>query len=75
MNVFRHSFFLIKERIFYMYLNEECLKSKELLSKINIKLPLFNRKRVQENTKKNPKWIHFGPGNIFRAFIANLQQS
>lgn len=52
MNVFRHSFFLIKERIFYMYLNEECLKSKELLSKINIKLPLFNRKRVQENTKK-----------------------
>lgn len=35
-----------------MYLNEECLKSKELLSKINIKLPLFNRKRVQENTKK-----------------------
>lgn len=58
-----------------MYLNEECLKSKELLSKINIKLPLFNRKRVQENTKKNPKWIHFGPGNIFRAFIANLQQS
>lgn len=58
-----------------MYLNEECLKSKELLSKTNIKLPLFNRKRVQENTKKNPKWIHFGPGNIFRAFIANLQQS
>ena len=58
-----------------MYFNEECLTSQELVNKTNIKLPLFNRRQVKENTKKNPKWIHFGPGNIFRAFIANLQQS
>ena len=50
-----------------MYFNEECLTSQELVNKTNIKLPLFNRRQVKENTKKNPKWIHFGPGNIFRA--------
>jgi fructuronate reductase len=37
-------------------------------------LPQFDIKRVTENTMKNPTWIHFGAGNIFRAFIASLQQ-
>ena len=41
-----------------MHFNEECLTSQELVNKTNIKLPLFNRRQVKENTKKNPKWIH-----------------
>ena len=35
-------------------------------------LPSYNREEVRENTKKNPRWVHFGAGNIFRAFQANL---
>ena len=37
-------------------------------------LPKFDIKQVTENTKKNPVWVHFGAGNIFRAFQANLMQ-
>ena len=32
------------------------------------KLPQFDREAVTASTKENPFWIHFGAGNIFRAF-------
>lgn len=35
----------------------------------------FNAEAVAIATKSAPQWIHFGGGNIFRAFIATLQQS
>lgn len=38
------------------------------------KLPSFDRDAVEAATKKNPAWIHFGAGNIFRAFQANVVQ-
>ena len=37
-------------------------------------LPKFDREQVEAATKKNPFWIHFGAGNIFRAFQANVIQ-
>ena len=37
-------------------------------------LPQFDREAVTANTKENPFWIHFGAGNIFRAFQANDMQ-
>ena len=38
-------------------------------------LPQFDRAAVTAATKENPFWIHFGPGNIFRAFQANVVQT
>ncbi|MBP5197740.1 MAG: mannitol dehydrogenase family protein [Lachnospiraceae bacterium] len=38
-------------------------------------LPAFDRETVTEKTKNTPRWIHFGAGNIFRAFHAKLAQS
>lgn len=38
-------------------------------------LPRFNRDKVTTATKANPFWIHFGSGNIFRAFQANVVQN
>ena len=38
-------------------------------------LPKFDREAVTAATKENPFWIHFGPGNIFRAFQANVVQN
>ena len=39
------------------------------------KLPKFDREAVTKATKENPRWIHFGAGNIFRAFQANVMQN
>lgn len=38
-------------------------------------LPRFNRDKVTAATKENPFWVHFGSGNIFRAFQANVVQN
>lgn len=38
-------------------------------------LPTFDYEKVKENTKNRPVWIHFGAGNIFRAFQANVMQN
>ncbi len=39
------------------------------------RLPAFDYDTVAENTRKRPVWIHFGAGNIFRAFQANVMQN
>src|SRR5574344_297350 len=36
------------------------------------KLPTYDIKKVKENTLREPTWVHFGAGNIFRAFTANV---
>jgi fructuronate reductase len=38
-------------------------------------LPKYDREKVMAATKENPFWIHFGGGNIFRAFQANVVQN
>ena len=37
-------------------------------------LPHYDREAVGAATRENPYWIHFGAGNIFRAYQANLVQ-
>ncbi|MBP3729129.1 MAG: mannitol dehydrogenase family protein [Lachnospiraceae bacterium] len=37
-------------------------------------LPRFDVEAVLKETDEHPLWIHFGAGNIFRAFHANLAQ-
>ena len=34
----------------------------------------YDREKVVENTRKNPMWVHFGAGNIFRIFPARRCQ-
>ncbi|HLV10552.1 MAG TPA: mannitol dehydrogenase family protein [Halanaerobiales bacterium] len=36
--------------------------------------PQYDYQKIREETMKAPRWVHFGAGNIFRAFIAILQQ-
>jgi fructuronate reductase len=57
-----------------MHLLDSELKNKEQWEKAEISLPQFDRQAMKEETKKNPQWVHFGAGNIFRAFPAALQQ-
>jgi fructuronate reductase len=37
-------------------------------------LPEYDRDAVREATTASPEWIHFGAGNIFRAYQGNLMQ-
>ena len=37
-------------------------------------LPQYDHKDMVSATKENPFWLHFGAGNIFRAFQANVVQ-
>ena len=34
----------------------------------SIKVFTFDREAVRKATKENPVWVHFGCGNIFKAF-------
>ncbi len=49
-------------------LNEEGLKKREEWESLGYTLPAFDREAMIKNTEKNPQWVHFGAGNIFRAF-------
>ena len=57
-----------------MRLNDKELQNKKAWEEAGFILPAFDRDEVTKRTKENPTWIHFGAGNIFRAFPAAVQQ-
>lgn len=58
-----------------MKLNQQELNNTKQWTDAGYSLPTFDREAISANTTDAPKWVHFGGGNIFRAFIANVQQS
>jgi len=60
--------------ILTMKLNNESLNNKSFWEKAGIALPRFDREKMIAATKAAPKWVHFGAGNIFRAFPAAMMQ-
>ena len=58
-----------------MELTSKGLENRSAWEAAGYQLPAFDRAAVTENTKKRPQWIHFGAGNIFRAFQANVLQN
>jgi len=57
-----------------MKLNIEDLKKADSWNKANIKIPLFNYENIQKMTLQDPRWIHFGAGNLFRVHVARAYQ-
>lgn len=57
-----------------MKLNLESLKETSDWDKKGVILPLFSIENMIEATKEAPTWVHFGGGNLFRGFIAPVQQ-
>lgn len=56
-------------------LSNKGLKNKEEWEKKGYRLPQYDRDKAVMATKENPFWVHFGAGNIFRAFQANVVQN
>jgi fructuronate reductase len=55
-------------------LDETSLADKRTWEHLGITLPRFDRQEMLAKTTEAPVWLHFGAGNIFRGFIARLQQ-
>lgn len=58
-----------------MKLSYEGLCDKAAWATAGTTLPGFDWKAMTAATEQTPTWVHFGAGNIFRGFIARLQQS
>lgn len=56
-------------------LNKESIKNTSQWEQAGIETLNFNFERMVTATQDNPTWVHFGAGNIFRGFIALLQQT
>ncbi|AFM40530.1 mannitol-1-phosphate/altronate dehydrogenase [Desulfosporosinus acidiphilus SJ4] len=56
-------------------LSRESIKNDKPWKESGIELPGFQYEDMVRATRDNPAWVHFGAGNIFRGFIAVLQQT
>lgn len=57
-----------------MKLCGETLRQRAFWEQAGVVLPRYDWERVREKTLRSPRWIHFGAGNLFRGFIAELMQ-
>ncbi|MGN1146857.1 MAG: mannitol dehydrogenase family protein [Lachnospiraceae bacterium] len=49
-------------------------EGREAFLAAGVEIPGFDREELKSRTKEAPAWIHFGAGNIFRAFPAAVLQ-
>ncbi len=57
-----------------MKLNEQGLRNRAAWEARGYRLPAFDRRDVAAATAKAPVWVHFGNGNLFKAFQARAVQ-
>ena len=57
-----------------MKLSQEAIGNKKIWENAGFILPCYERNAMIAKTRENPKWLHLGAGNIFRAFPCSLQQ-
>ena len=57
-----------------MKLNAKDTKNLEVWKQAGYAVPAFDREKAAANARNRPVWVHFGAGNIFRAFPATRWQ-
>ena len=58
-----------------MKLSNEGLKNRAEWEAKGYQLPQYDREKMVAATKENPFWLHFGAGNLFRAFHAKAAEN
>lgn len=58
-----------------LILSKQNIRNAKAWEDAGIELPKFDYESMSASTYENPAWVHFGAGNIFRGFIAMLQQN
>lgn len=58
-----------------MKLSAKGLENRSVWESKKYELPGFNHEKMISETLKEPVWVHFGAGNIFRGFPAVLMQN
>ena len=53
---------------------QDVTQKKNEFEKVGITLPSYDIEAVHKKTLEEPVWVHFGAGNIFRGYIAGLQE-
>ena len=57
-----------------LVLNEQGLRERAAWEAAGFSLPRYDREAMVKATRARPVWLHFGAGNIFKAFQANAAQ-
>ncbi len=55
-----------------MKLTYKGLKDAQAWEKAGVLLPPYDPEALSEKTKADPRWVHFGIGNIFRIFLGTI---
>lgn len=55
-----------------MKLTMSGIENRKAWEEAGITLPGYDVEKVSEKAKKEPEWVHFGIGNIFRIFIGGI---
>lgn len=58
-----------------MELSNKGLENRTEWEKKGYRLPQYDREKAAQATREAPYWVHFGAGNLFRAFQANVAQN
>ena len=66
---------LIRRAAFYASFEHSGSAGRERLAGGAHRPARYDVSAMQERTLRHPVWIHFGAGNIFRAFLAAAQQT
>ena len=53
---------------------ENCLLDKDPWEGQGFSLPSYDREQMRKMTQDRPQWVHFGSGNLFRAFFAPISE-
>ncbi len=58
-----------------MRISRDLLKNRDFLAEKGISaLPFPVAEQARKDSLKNPRWMHIGPGNLFRAFLAEIAE-
>ncbi|MDR2977673.1 MAG: mannitol dehydrogenase family protein [Streptococcaceae bacterium] len=55
-------------------ITEDWISEKDRFHQVNITTPEFDLKKMRKAAKEAPVWLHFGGGNLYRCFHAEVAQ-